>query len=520
MSASTGSPQSLQQANLWIKDCSVHHSICRKLLEQGPWSPTRLLNVGDPTRNIDPFLMETRHLRGVKKQQAYATLSHCWGKADIMSLTSKNISQLKKAIPVSSMPRTFQDAVCVARSLKMKYLWIDSLCIIQDSQEDWRRESSLMNKVYRHSFCNIAAAASVDSQSGCFFPREPSSMPALLAPYEILCKWKGGNEVPYLLTILNMWEVEVEQSPLNRRGWVLQEYLLSPRSLHFTSDQVYWACQECKASETFPQGLPLKVQDCDSSSTAIYFPRCHIDILHEHWGAIISDYSGRKLTNLNDKLIAISAVAKEFERVMNDEYLAGLWRSRFAACLNWEWIGSVYKEGQLPEYRAPSWSWASVEGEVWFDDPCQADRQDLMKLLDVKIETVSADLTGQVRGGFVRVQCKLCSVDSLRGNPDLALDRADPQGNIGRCCWDPNITDNVGTYYFMGTTRGGHWLKGIILQESGSKTGQYLRRGLLSFVGSSDYLDAVMEAIENDPFESGYSCEEYDEILKHTITII
>jgi hypothetical protein len=283
---------------------------------------------------------------------------------------------------------------------------------------------------------------------------------------------------------------------------------------------VYWACQECKASETFPQGLPLEVQDYDSSSTAIYIPRCHIDILHEHWGAIISDYSGRKLTNLNDKLIAISAVAKEFERVMNDEYLAGLWRSRFAACLNWEWIGSVYKEDQLPEYRAPSWSWASVEGKVWFDDPCQADRQDLMKLLDVKIETVSADLTGQVRGGFVQVQCKLYSVDSLQGNPDLALDKADPQRNLGRCCWDPNITDNVGTYYFMGTTRVGHLLRGIILQESGSKTGQYLRRGLLFFFGSSDYLDAVMEAIENDPFESGYPCEEYDEILKHTITII
>jgi Heterokaryon incompatibility protein (HET) len=110
----------------------------------------------------------------------------------------------------------------------MKYLWIDSLCIVQDSQEDWHRESSLINKVYRHSFCNIAAAASVDSHSGCFFPREPDSMPALLAPYEVLCRWKGGNVVPYLLTIENMWELEVEQSPLHREGWVLQEYLLSP----------------------------------------------------------------------------------------------------------------------------------------------------------------------------------------------------------------------------------------------------------------------------------------------------
>jgi hypothetical protein len=438
-----------------------------------------------------------------------------------MSLTSKNIFQLKKAIPVSSMPRTFQDALCVARSLKMKYLWIDSLCIVQDSQEDWHRESSLMNKVYRHSFCNIAAAASVDCNSGCFFPREPDSMPALLAPYEILCRWKGSNEVPYLLTIHNMWEVEVEQSPLNRRGWVLQEYLLSPRSLHFTSDQVYWACQEWKASETFPQGLPLEVQNYDQSSTAIYFPRCDMDTIHEYWGMIISNYSRRKLTNLNDKLIAISAVAKEFERIMNDEYLAGLWRSRFAACLNWEWIGPVHKEDQLPEYRAPSWSWASVEGEVWFDDTWQANCQSLIKLLDVKIETVSADLTGQVCGGFVRVQCKLCSVDSLRGNLDLALDRADLQGNE-RCHWDPNITDNGGTNYFMGTIRrgGSGWLKGIILQESGSKTGQYFRRGLLSFFGSSAYLDAVMEAIENDPFEGGYPCEEYDEILGHTIRII
>lgn len=401
----------------------------------------------------------------------------------------------------------------------MKYLWIDSLCIVQDSQDDWRRESALMNKVYRHSFCNIAAAASVNSHGGCFFPREPDSMSALFTPYEVLCRWKGSNVVPYLLTIENMWELEVEQSPLHRRGWVLQEYLLSPRSLHFTSDQVYWACQECKASETFPRGLPLEVQNYDRSSDAIYVPSCDTDTLHSCWVMIINKYSRRKLTNLNDKLIAISAVAKEFERVMNDEYLAGLWRNRFAAYLNWEWIGSVYK-GQLSEYRAPSWSWASTEGEVWFDDASQADRQDLMKILDVKIETVSADRTGQVRGGFVRVQCKLCSMDSLRGNSDLALDRAGLQGDYGRCCWDPNITDDVRTDYFMGTTRGSDWLNGIILQESGSKRGQYRRRGFLRFFGSSAYLDAVMEAIKNDPFESGYPCEEYDEILKHTITII
>jgi hypothetical protein len=102
----------------------------------------------------------------------YLTLSHCWGKDQIFRLLETNIDQLRKAIPTNRLPQTFQQAIALTKRMGHRYIWIDSLCIIQDSEDDWHYESSRMGDVYKNSFCNISATAAEDGRMGLFFERD------------------------------------------------------------------------------------------------------------------------------------------------------------------------------------------------------------------------------------------------------------------------------------------------------------------------------------------------------------
>lgn len=523
LSTNTGSPQTLQQAYKWIKKCSSDHEICRQALKRELWCPTRLLNIGDPSRKIDLFIIETRPSRPSKNFPPYLTLSHCWGKGSIAKLTKSNLKELKKRIPASLMPKTFRDAMTIARCLKVQHVWIDSLCIIQDSEDDWQHESALMHKVYRYGYCNIAATASADGEGGCFYPREACSMPALLAPYEVLCNWKGGTETSYCLSPQEIWKLEVQNAPLNQRGWALEEYLLSPRSFHFTSNQVYWSCKKSKSCELWPQGLSHIAQNY--SEPSIVSPALNPEDVPAIWDNLIRDYSRTRLTFLNDRLVAISGVVKEFQHVLNDEYVAGLWRSQFAWCLNWSWSRSANGIDQPLEYRAPSWSWASVQGEIYSDTEIQSGEQPLLRLIDVDIETVSPDPTGQIRSGYVRVQCRVCTgkwLDDMIHQPMIRFDQSEFAS--GSFNLDPCGADSTKTCYFMGTVGSEATLRALILQHTGNKRGEYRRVGAASFfrMGEDSFRqwDALMEQIDNDPLESEHPCEEYDKVLGHTITLV
>ncbi|EFX05665.1 tol-like protein [Grosmannia clavigera kw1407] len=217
----------------------------------------------------------------------------------MLKLTQGNYDEMIAGKTMHDLPKTFRDAICLCRFLKIQYLWIDSLCIIQDSVggEDWIRESSKMAQVYQYSYCNIAATASQGPSGGCFFKRNNMA----ISPIEItLCvppacdneaqtsdlDWSTdtnsetdsgtdenhahaspANTSPsasssvslgetYLFYATEMWGVGVESAPLNQRAWVLQERLLSPRQLHCSSQQLMWECHEASAAEAFPVKLP------------------------------------------------------------------------------------------------------------------------------------------------------------------------------------------------------------------------------------------------------------------------
>lgn len=212
-----------------------------------PWYPTGLIDIGESiTADVRLIVTSESSPNG-----PYVTLSHCWGSARSLQLTSSSLADLKLLILVGDLPRTFKESFEVTRRLGLRYIWIDSLCIIQDSKDDWLHEAALMHKVYSHSYCTIAAAASGDGYQGLFRHRAPH----FLYPSEIEIPWLSRTG-KYQLIDYDFWSSQVQDQPLHRRGWVVQERLLAPRVLHFSSQQLLWECCELDAAEKYPRGLP------------------------------------------------------------------------------------------------------------------------------------------------------------------------------------------------------------------------------------------------------------------------
>lgn len=206
--------------------------------------PTRLIDVGRD--NTEPIrLVQTSQESAAKSP--YIALSHCWGtlrREQRCCTYADNIDQRKAHIAYDELPPSFQDAVRVTRALGMRYLWIDSLCIVQDDPDDWSAEAGRMEDVFSHAYCTIAASSAVSSLTGFLGHRRPRDAIKLST---------SGREPFYLAEDVDDFRADVENSVLSSRGWVLQERALSRRTIYFTSTQVYWECGNGIVCETLAQ---------------------------------------------------------------------------------------------------------------------------------------------------------------------------------------------------------------------------------------------------------------------------
>lgn len=305
-------------------------------------------------------------------------------------LRPSTVYQFQKGIDARRLPRAFQDAIELTRQLGVSYLWIDSLCIIQDEDDhsDWDRECLTMDKVYSHAFLNISATLSQTGSESLFnhYPSQELSLPPRI---DLSADGKGKKH--YILNS-NFWHDEISNGPLNNRGWVFQERFLACRVLHFGQRQVGWECQVSEAMETFPDGLPpsLSVGSRSkpgnhetirkASQVALFqaqiaqngLPISSATDLQftEWWHCLVEDYSRCKFTFIKDKLIALSGVAKYVAKNRPvDRYLAGMWQSCMVYGMAWFRIHDperTYSNNSSFEFHAPSWSWASFDGEVCF----------------------------------------------------------------------------------------------------------------------------------------------------------
>jgi hypothetical protein len=213
-------------AKTWLHNCTSRHSECQQRVTRK--LPKRLIYVH---RNATSSEIEARICQSDKLPQStqYLSLSHCWGQTTFLTTTRENISEFELSLPVDRLSLTFQDALFTTIALGFEYIWIDSLCIIQNDTDDWNQASKLMGEVYKHASCNITAAGFRDGVEG-FMPRQRRHDPT---PVVVTVDWKDAKEAQlrgchgntYLFVRRSPWE-EITKTPLFERAWVLQEQLL------------------------------------------------------------------------------------------------------------------------------------------------------------------------------------------------------------------------------------------------------------------------------------------------------
>lgn len=387
LAPNTCSVQTSTTVQKWIQECSEHH---RCLSQANPeWYPTRLLErLSHETFRVihsDSSLFQHGH--------GYITLSHRWGDSNFVKLTKANLLSFENGLPIKNLRKIFQDTLVFAQSINIRYVWIDSLCIIQsgDNGADWRQESTAMAEVYSNSLCNIAADWG-DESHGLFFERSPPfdnpytlqleptffqvPVDSLGSPQSHIMPNPPQDVITADIVGHVGWYENVMESPLNRRGWVLQERLLAPRVLHFSPQQVLWECGQkvtCERApwnfldDKFPEDTRKNILN-DMKRLNLHEPTIAVD-----WPALVSFYSGCDLTTQSDRLVAIAGIAKRLCPVVKDQYVTGLWVKLLPRALLWHRqleqrtvpIESGEKALRSPlQYYAPTFSWAAADGRV------------------------------------------------------------------------------------------------------------------------------------------------------------
>ena len=348
----------------------------------------------------------------------YATLSHCWEGLKPLQLTNDSLKQHLEGIALVDMPWTFRDAVLVTRKLRVRYLWIDSLCILQGDRADWQIEASLMHAVCSNSYCSFSATWAKNGTQGLF--RQLKTTALSLEPISV--SWAAPTSIKEVKHVRQCiafelesqrWQDNVTLSPVNRRAWVLQERLLSPRVLHFCQGQIFWECRSQSASEEFPKSPIHTYMDGGSKfkDNAEYFEYVEKarsraleswekEAAFEAWQNIVVVYSKTSLTVATDKLIALSGIATSM-LVLLGTHVAGLWRESLERQLSWAAITETDSSpcSSIPsDYCAPTWSWASIQGPIQFV-ACS----DLIEyqVVDVELQFTTDDTTGQVLSGYL-----------------------------------------------------------------------------------------------------------------------
>jgi hypothetical protein len=392
----TGSAAAAEWAKDQIMQCKELHKGCN--YQQESPLPDRVLAIGhtgfgSPTSE-DWLESPVRLLETSGEQSAYATLSHRWGEHQPIRLLLSNVEEFKNNIPWSALPKTFQDAIVFARRLEIPYIWIDSLCIIQDSKVDWSIQSGKMAGIYEYSTITLAATVATGGTAGCFIQPSPEMIGFITSGQSKLYLQNNSNSEetsrqlrtsssnnPAVFirglpshTVPGFATNQDFLLPLLQRGWVYQERLLSPRILHFGSHDLSFECNSdihCYCdnerrviSQRIPTAWARPPKEMHAHRLLAEKDAYESGM---RWMKIVEEYTSLDLTFGTDKLPAIAGVAKQFRRCLsNTRYLAGLWEECLVDLLLWERNRRIPHTG-VRVADAPSWSWVSVPGPVQYD---------------------------------------------------------------------------------------------------------------------------------------------------------
>ncbi|KAK4456836.1 heterokaryon incompatibility protein-domain-containing protein [Cladorrhinum samala] len=352
----------------WLKTCMGEHDSCAAFAV-APILPKRIIEVG-ADEATPPVLI----LPPSNTVAPFVALSHCWGgRADMAKLTTENERIYQEGIDVQSLSLNFRDAIAVTRWLGIRYLWIDALCILQDSAADWLAESPKMTEIYGTATLVLSATGAKHCDKGILKPRPRTCSPPL-GPSKMFFFRDGSYRD-------NRIEQAIECQPLSSRGWALQERIVAQRILHYTPEEMFWECTThmCCESTFIEAQKPTKLTSklaglryyqvrrslgLEATDSQQQTKLAAEDILSD-WLECVELYASRKLTFWSDKLPAVAGLATIFQSTLPGAgyYLAGLWSGYITRCLEWKQKKAGYPRGQLPSlngvvFRAPSWSWA------------------------------------------------------------------------------------------------------------------------------------------------------------------
>ncbi|SPO06299.1 uncharacterized protein DNG_08988 [Cephalotrichum gorgonifer] len=413
---STSSPESLDWAKAHIDECVSSHSDCTPNLSAV--LPYRVLDVGD-SPNDGIRLKETDGESG-----RYLCLSHCWGTHAFLCTLKSNIASHMDSIPHGRLPATFRDAVHFTRLLGVRYLWIDSLCIIQDDEEDWRAQAGKMAGIYANGYITIAAVHAEGARGGLFSTLKPEFQVHSLSPSPI---HKNTGKEPGIharrtlshistrfLGSLSAFSPSGKEPPLLQRAWFFQERYLSERVLYFTSGELAWQCSartacQCRGTQddaslndgsaTIKSKIVNPKQYYHTSALTIALETKGKEEVARRWLNLVGDYSMLDMTFERDIFPALSGLAKVFRNLMGVGYQAGLWDGFIVPGLLWSPVtGSKKKWGCRPrEWRAPTWSWASSLTVVSF--PTAKELLNMCEVVRADCKLRGPDSTGEIGRG-------------------------------------------------------------------------------------------------------------------------
>ncbi|KAF2111545.1 heterokaryon incompatibility protein-domain-containing protein [Lophiotrema nucula] len=356
-------PSLLSMMKRWVNDCSKSHEQCAH--PGHGFTPTRLMHLAEGDMHYSRLSSPTCPVR-------FAALSYCWGTSAQSKTLKSNLLDRYDHLDISSLPRTLQDACFVTRALGLEYIWIDSLCIVQDDEHEWAEESSKMRDIYSSAHVVMAATFAQDCAEG-FLSQRAAPLAIKFGqpdkiPFEVQARLNDSHQCP-LKTYNTTYA-------LFKRGWCMQERFLARRVVHFLPHELLFECQSsqiCECGERPPpqdrHGLRGRkaFRTLFSTRSPDKLPGMRFGHL---WSEVIHEYHSLKLTYTDDTLPALSGVARSVEHLGPGKYIAGLWERDIAYQLGWRLQKYEMYSSQVKHQPwhpvTPTFSWISCLNAVDF----------------------------------------------------------------------------------------------------------------------------------------------------------
>lgn len=407
--------QNIDLMRSWVQDCILNHPNCQA--DGDSFLPKRVIDVGTSAK-------AEVHLHESEGQRAnYAALSHSWGYNIILTTTKSTLHDNIDIIPWSGLSKTFQDAVTITRLMGLRYLWVDSLCIIQDDALDWQIESSKMAEIYEKSYVTISANTSSGTLLGPLATRKSDSVRLEATDPDdksrtIIIRPHLDHEKFFARSLEGVgigWEKDY---PLSRRAWCFQERLLATRILHFTEGEVVFECKthcSCECGSILYQKRGTLLKNLYSGVIAKRFtPTAIVENSWDGWQRIVGPYAQKDITNPLDILPALAGLASRAQSDDLGQYVAGLWAKKLPEGLFWS--ADIVSTKSPPIQTAPSFSWASLSGTSkvrelhWPYRSPEDNPEEIFKILEAHCPAGGLNPYGVVSDGFVQIHGKLLPI--------------------------------------------------------------------------------------------------------------